>query len=276
MQKLQPWLALVARLGFAAKGTIYVVLGLLALTFAVGFTAHAEDLRGALEMISEHVLGRIALIVLAFGLVNHGVWNAVQCGWDPERISTDKAGWVLRMLFFLAAKTASVGLGWGWGGESGDQAVQSWTARVLGWPGGRALVILAAVIAAGVAISLVVRLVRGKFMELFSKQEMERAENLLVKTAARLGFGARTIVALLVAWFLWRAGITADPEKAGGMSKALATLLHQPFGPWLLGATAVGLMGQGLFIWLMVPYRAIEVKRSTEGIRERWQRTVGY
>mgnify|MGYP003650824894 CR=1 FL=1 len=284
MQKIQPWLAVVARLGFAAKGTIYVVLGLLALAFAVGFTAEAEDLRGTVETISEQVFGRIVLLGLAFGLVNYGLWNAVQSGWDPERVSTDKVGWGLRVLFgfsallnfFLAAKTASVGFGWGWGGESGDAAVQSWTARVLGWPGGRWLVILAAVIAAGVAISLVVRLVRGKFMDVFSEEEMERAENLLVKTAARAGFAARTIVALLVAWFLWRAGITADPDEAGGMSKALATLLQQPFGPWLLGATAIGLMAQGLFIWLMVPYRTIRVERSTEGIRERWRRTVGY
>ena len=35
-------------------------------------------------------------------------------------------------------------------------------------------------------------------------------------------------------------------------------------------------MAQGLFIWLMVPYRTIRVERSTEGIRERWRRTVGY
>lgn len=287
MQKIQPWLAVIARLGFAARGTIYIVLGLLALAVAVGFTSHVEDVRGVIETISEQAFGTVVLLVLAFGLFNHGLWNTVQCGWDPEQVSTDLIGWGLRLLFglsalvnfFLAAKTGSVALGWGWGGESGDEAVQSWTQLVLGWPGGRGLVLGAATIAGIVAIALVVQFVRGKFMDVFSQEEMARAENLLVKTAARCGLGARTLVALLVAWFLWRAGITADAEEAGGLSKALATLLRQPFGPWLLGVTAVGLMAQGVFIWLMVPYRAIRVERSTEGIediRQRWRRTVGY
>ena len=47
------------------------------------------------------------------------------------------------------------------------------------------------------------------------------------------------------------AGITHDPNKAGGLDQALRTLLGLPFGQILLTAVALGIAAFGVycFVW---------------------------
>lgn len=283
IRKIKPWVSLVARIGFAGKGTVYVMLGVFAVAFALGVTHEVEDLAGGIEVVSHKAFGALALLLLAFGLLNYGVWNAVQAGWDPERVGGNWVGNALRVIFagsaalnlFLAYKVAGVALGHGWGGAGGDEAVQSWTQRALAMPGGRALVLAAATVMAGIATSLVVRLVRGKYMNLLTAHDRDGLGGALVKGCAWYGFLAQAVVAILTAWFLWRAGLTSQSEEAGGFTKALGTLFGQPFGRTLLGLTGAGVVAQGVYIWLMVPYREIRLKQMPEGFRDRWVRAWG-
>lgn len=283
LQKVKPWVSLVARIGFAGKGTVYVMLGAFALAFAIGVTHEVEDLAGGIEVVAEKPFGAVALLLLAFGLLNYGLWNAVQAGWDPERVGGNWVGNALRVIFagsavlntFLAYKIAGVALGHGWGAAKGDEAVQSWTSRALAMPGGRALVLIAAAVMAGIATSLVVRLVRGKYLNLLSERDREGTGGTLVKACAWYGFLAQGVVAIMTASFLWRAGLTAHPEEAGGFTKALGTMAVQPFGRTLLALIGAGVMAQGVYIWLLVPYRQIRVKQMPEGLRDRWGRAWG-
>jgi hypothetical protein len=192
-------------------------------------------------------------------------------------------GNALRLIFvgsavlnlFLAYKTTRVALGGNWSGVSGDDAVQSWTQGALNLPGGRALVLVAAAVMAGIATSLVVRLVRGKYINQFAAPERKGTHGAVVKGCAWYGFLAQAVVAILIAWFLWRAGLTEESEEAGGFTKAAATLLRQPFGRTLLGITGAGLVAQGLYIWLMVPYREIRVRKPSKGFQDHWGRAWG-
>ena len=283
IRQIKPWVSLVARIGFAAKGTIYLMIGLLAVTYAVGVTDKVEDMAGTIEVVSQKPFGAIALLLLAFGLLNYGLWNAVQAAWDPERVGGNWVGNALRVIFgfsalvnvFLAYKTATVALGRGWGGATGDAAVQSSTQQALVVPGGRALVLVAATVMAGIALSLVVRLVRGKYMNLMAPRDRTGISGALIKACAWYGFLAQAVVSGMIAWFLWRAGLTAEAEEAGGFTKALATLFQQPAGRTLLALTGAGVMAQGLYIWLMVPYREIRVKQVQTGLRDHWGRAWG-
>ena len=46
------------------------------------------------------------------------------------------------------------------------------------------------------------------------------------------------------------AAYQANPSQPIGMDAALAALLHQPYGIWLLGVIAVGLMAFGFYSML--------------------------
>ena len=159
--------------------------------------------------------------------------------------------------------------------SSGDEAVQSWTQRGLEMPGGRALVLIAATVFAGIATSLVVRLARGKYMNLLTPHDRDGVGGALVKGCAWYGFLAQAVIAIVTASFLWRAGLTSQPEEAGGFTKVLGTLSGQPFGRTLLAITGAGVIAQGVYIWLMVPYREIRMKQMPEGFRDHWGRVWG-
>jgi hypothetical protein len=74
-----------------------------------------------------------------------------------------------------------------------------------------------------------------------------------VKWATQLGrFGTATrgIVFGLVGVLLCQAGLQSNSSQAVGIDAALTTLLHQPYGIWLLGIVGVGLMAFGVFSML--------------------------
>jgi hypothetical protein len=43
------------------------------------------------------------------------------------------------------------------------------------------------------------------------------------------------------------AAIKYEPDKSSGLDGALRTLAHQAYGPWLLGALALGLVAFGVY-----------------------------
>jgi formate hydrogenlyase subunit 3/multisubunit Na+/H+ antiporter MnhD subunit len=55
--------------------------------------------------------------------------------------------------------------------------------------------------------------------------------------------------------FFIHAAATQDSDKAGGLAKALVTLLQQPFGPWMVGLVGCGMVGFGLFCGFEGRYR---------------------
>ena len=111
------------------------------------------------------------------------------------------------------------------------------------------------VAALGISISQLVVAYCATFREKLALREMHAWEKIAVITLGRMGFCARAALIALVGLFLVQAAVHAEPDNAGGMAKALATLVEQPFGPGLLGATAAGLIAHGLFTWALMRYR---------------------
>jgi hypothetical protein len=61
----------------------------------------------------------------------------------------------------------------------------------------------------------------------------------------------------IIGGFLIHAGLAADPTEARGLDGALAVLAQQPYGPWLLGVVALGLVAYGLFCLSQALYRRV-------------------
>jgi hypothetical protein len=51
------------------------------------------------------------------------------------------------------------------------------------------------------------------------------------------------------------ATVTNNPEQSTGIDGALKALREQPFGVWLLGAVALGLMAYGVFMVVRSKYQ---------------------
>src|SRR5687768_13001740 len=124
MTNPSPNFLLLTRVGFAARGLLYLVIGYLALKLG-----RTEDAGGALEHISREA-GGLVLGLLALGFVAYGIWRLVDAAFDTQNKGTDAKGIAGRIagalsglihlgLAFTAVKLAS---GSGSGGDSSNSA----------------------------------------------------------------------------------------------------------------------------------------------------------
>lgn len=254
------------RLGFAARGLIYIMIGYLAIE-----AGRATGSSGILHSLADGSLSRIALGFVGLGLLGYGAWRLSEAALDIEGHGDDAKGSAVRaahglsgiahLLLGVLALGLTFGLMGGGGGAGGGDGAQSATAWLLGLPAGEILVRLIGIgfMAAGLAQA-------GKAIRLgFLKHLEARASRLeWVKWSGRLGYLARGFVFFLVGLFFWQAGATSNAQQAGGLGEALASLS---------GTTrilvAAGLMLFGLFSLVQAVFRRITDPRVVERLQAR-------
>src|SRR5687768_9367081 len=79
-----------ARVGFAARGLMYLVIGYLAIR-----TGNAEDGSGALDYLSGGG-GKLLLAVMAAGFLGYAFWRLSEAAIDSEGHGDDAKGMVAR------------------------------------------------------------------------------------------------------------------------------------------------------------------------------------
>jgi uncharacterized membrane protein YidH (DUF202 family) len=97
------------------------------------------------------------------------------------------------------------------------------------------------------------------FKKDFKLGEMSPTERTAFTWIGRAGLVARGVVFAMLGFFLVQAALNTDPNRAKGLDGALQTLVQQPFGPWLLGLVALGLIAFGLYSLLSA--RWIQVRK---------------
>ena len=71
----------------------------------------------------------------------------------------------------------------------------------------------------------------------------------------------RGIVLAMTGFFFIRTAITANPNETKGLGGALAELASQPFGPFLLGLVAAGLILYGVYEVVRGRYQRMDFGR---------------
>ncbi|MDX1664167.1 MAG: DUF1206 domain-containing protein [Candidatus Promineifilaceae bacterium] len=255
----------VARVGYAANGLMYVAVGLLALQAALrGRGDVGVDRREALLYILTGPFGRLLLAVIALGLVGYAVGHLAMATRDPARekrkgipalVNRGAHGFTAIVHFSLAlAAFELLFTGFFDPGNLPDD----WTARVMEHSSGRWLIAASGLVVLGYAIYALYRAYSASFIKAFVRPLNESQQQRGVVTG-KIGYAARAIVYALIGSFLIRAAWFRDPREAGGLGDALATLAEQQFGPYLLGAVAAGLIAFGLYGIFLSRYRDLNL-----------------
>jgi hypothetical protein len=258
-----PWVRRLARLGYAAKGVVYMLVGGLALAAAFGERGQAEGTDGALASVVSAPFGRALLGIIAFGLAGHVVWRLVQAGLDPERRGTDakglgqRAGLALSAAIYSALALEALRLARGAGGGSGGDSASHWTARALDLPLGRILVGLAGLGVAAYGVAQGVKAYRSDVCKKLDLSDLGAQGRTNVERIGRAGLAARGVVFVLVGGFLVSAAWQERAAEARGLDGVLRTLEGQTYGPVLLGLVALGLAAYGVFQLVQARYRTI-------------------
>ena len=249
------WLA---RFGFTGRGIVYVVLGMLALEVALGHSARA-DKNGALAAIKDKPFGGVLLVVLAISFAGYAVWRLLDglVGHREDdgakRLGKRVASFARGVVYaFLAFSTARFVVS-----PTGRDKTEPMTARVMGMTGGRTVV---GVVGAALVIGGLVMAFRGvqqKFLKKLDLGSAGQGMRSAVKAVGVVGLAGRGLVLALIGGFLVQAAWTFEPDKAKGLDASLKTLADAPFGPVLLAAAAIGLLGFGLWSFVEARYRRV-------------------
>lgn len=251
-----PWVERLARFGIASQGVVYMVVGILAAQAAFGAGGQTTDTQGALGVIASQPFGTFLLSLVAVGLIGYVMWRFVQAILDPEHKGQDAKGIVQRLgyatsgIAYAGLALAAIQLVLGSGSSNSGNASQGWTARILALPFGRWLVALIGAIVIGVGVAQLYEAYSGKFREQLKLAQMSPTEQTWTTRLGKFGLAARGIVFGIIGLFLIQAALQSNPGKVQGLDGALRELARQPFGPWLLGAVAIGLVAYGIYMTL--------------------------
>jgi hypothetical protein len=247
-----------ARFGIAARGVVYVVIGFLAIKLALGDGGKATDQQGAMATIAKQPAGTLMLAAVAIGLLGYATWRLLRAalggtgGQDDlkDRVDGVASGISYAILFLGAVKILA---GSGGGGANPDQAAGG----VLGWPAGPWLVGAVGLVLIGVGIQQGYKGVTRQFMDETNTESMSDPVEHAYTAFGIFGHIARMAVFALIGWFVIKAAIEFDPDKAVALDGALAKVAHAPYGPALLGLVAAGLIGFGAFSLVESRYRRV-------------------
>lgn len=259
-------MTLLARIGFAARGLVYILIGWLAFDVAAN-GGEPTDNQGALGTIVGAPAGHALLAVCALGFFGYAVWRLTEAAVDPENRGQKLKGRFERLGYAISGLSHIV-LGFAAArlalrqtsaeqGSPGDQSAESWSAWLLDQPGGVFLLIMVGVVFFVVAGAQAVKSYKARFDELDGDVPAPH----YVRWIGRCGYAARALVFAIIGWFVITAALNHNAEEAGGLGQALSTLRAQHEGALLLSIVACGLGLFGVFSLVEARYRRINVTR---------------
>jgi hypothetical protein len=256
--ELRPWVRRAVRVGYAAKGVIYLLIGTLALRLAIGYGGELTDSSGALRTIVEQPFGRALLAIVGVGILAYAGWEVAQGIADWKRQGTRAGALMSRALTVLkGAVYGMVGvqaLRMLVGGRSESQDADDYARTAMEFPLGGLFLIGVGLGVVAYGISQVIDAWKGDVAEDLDSSQLRSEGSGWLLHVGRAGIGARGIILILVGGALARAGFDERPSEASSMPEALWTLLSQPYGRWLLASVAIGLTCFGVFQLLHARY----------------------
>lgn len=257
-----------ARVGYGARGFVYLSVGLIALMAAMDLMSDAVGTRGAVGWLAEQPFGRVWLVLLGLGLWAFVLWRALQSVFDADREGTSLKAWGMR------AGQAASGLVYGLlavgvfelldevqSNPAAEDVAENQrkAAALLDMPFGDWLLIGVGLVVAGVAVGNMVRGFRSDFSRALACSADVRRR---VVPMARAGYVARGFALLPLAVFVIIAGFQASAAEVSSFGSGLDALERQPGGSIILSLTGIGLMAFGAFAFVEARYRRIRAPKD--------------
>jgi hypothetical protein len=254
------WLDRAARLGFLAKGLVYALIGVLAFQIAMGDQQRADQ-KGALQAIADKPGGSFVLWLMVLGFLAYAGWRFSEAAFGrrdetdekkrtAKRLGSAANGAIYLAFAVLAFRTVTSSSSSGSGGAD-------ITAKVLDWPGGQAMVVIAGLVIMVVAVALAWRGLKTDFEKHLDTGRMSRTTFTAVRRLGQVGYIARGAVFFLIGALVVKAAMDHRPGKAQGFDVALRSLAGAPFGQVLLIAAALGLICFGAYCVAEARYRRL-------------------
>nr|WP_183203697.1 DUF1206 domain-containing protein [Brevundimonas lenta] len=259
---------LVARIGYGARGFVYLSVGVITLLSLPGWMDEAVGTRGAIGWLAVQPFGRAWLLLLGLGLCAFVFWRFLQAVFDADHEGGSRQGWNTRFsqacsglgYAFLAFSAFSLLIHTPADPAAGEAVQGQQQARqVLSLPFGNWILVGVGLCIAGVGVANVVRAVRTDFTEyLACSARLCRR----VAPLARAGYLARGLAWLPLATLVVLAGFHSEASDVTSFGGALEAVERQPAGAWFLTLAALGFIAFGTFSFIEARFRKIRPPRE--------------
>lgn len=265
-QPVHHWIERFARIGYATKGVVYILIGALAVLTALDMGGQTADTQGAFKEIYSQPFGLVLLSGIAIGLLGYSIWRVTQAIVDAEGKGNDLKGISIRMAYAgsglihagLAFSAARVVFGDDKG--SSEQDHKSRTAQLMQLPFGWVIVGLVGVGFIGFGLYQMYKGYKRKFLKRLESGAMDQTEKRWATRLGQIGLAARGVVFCIIGYFLIQAALDYNPREVRGLGGALQAIAAQPYGKALLGIVAAGLVVYGIYMLVEAKYHHIRPK----------------
>lgn len=253
-----------AKMGYLARGAVYIVIGGLAVLAAIGAGGETTDSKGAIQEILEQPFGTTLIILLVIGLFGFMLWRLIQALVDTDEHGTSVKGLVIRGGLLVSAAThALLGL-WAIKLMLGDEQGSENKQQFLSTDGGQLVLGVVGLAFAGAGLATIYKGAKASF-ERYMKIPAEHRT--WARPLCRFGLISRGIVWCILAWFCIDSALTAKSGEIKGIADALNALHQGPHGTWLFAVVAAGVFAFGVYSVLEAFYRRIEVDKGIHQLK---------
>jgi hypothetical protein len=257
-----------ARVGFAARGTTYLLMGWIALQLGLGHHPPAKaNQRGAFQELARQPFGNVLLWLMVIGLAGYAIFRATNAIWGEGgegngfKRYAKRIGSAGRAIAYAVLAYAA----WTVLEHRNSTAGQGSGAGLMKHGYGRWIV---GAIGVGLIIGGVALAISGltrRFLKHLKTGEMAPRTRKVVELVGVVGTTARGIVFAIIGWFFVDAAWRFDPNKAKGLDQSLRDIVRHGGGRTILTLLGLGLIIFGAYSWCEARWRRTGKEGSVTG-----------
>ena len=259
------WLRQYILVGYAAKGAVYLLIGISAIQAAI-FSGHeAKGTYLSLVFLASQPLGKLLVFLLAIALIGYvlrRLFQAILFAKSSDSFQWKHCfktiGYIMSGFSYMGVACTAVNLSLEIGEY--DDTLEDLADELFEQPFGEWLIFIAGIAIATIGISYIYGAYTGSYISEFDSSKIhDRLEKWIIRIA-KFGVAARGVAFVLMGIFFVEAAIIGSSEFAGGLQNAFRVIADRPFGWLWLSSIGLGMTGYGLYMFVATKYRLYAVR----------------
>jgi hypothetical protein len=266
-----PGVVKAGKAGWFAKGVVYLIAGILALSVALkasGWSkspstgAQEASPTGAIKTVAGHGGGVLLLWLLAIGMLLYAAWRVVSAclpGGSDAKARLHRIGYIVSAIIYTTFAITAIALARRTPTDAnGNKKVTDITSSIMSHSAGRLLIGVVGVIVIAVGLYRLSKGVKFDVTDELDLSGMSSTRARFVKRLGAIGEIGRGIGIGLVGFFMLRAAITYDANQATGLDGALRRLAVTSWGLVVVFVVGIGFAAYGIFCLATFTHRRLQ------------------